>query len=127
MNLSYKQPIYLLTILNPRYESTWCKRSKVGDLVKKIIWINGNYKEDNRIFDSKIQAKEWADSLLPEFGPYLISQVNVGYETPDEDVINYLEYFLPKWATYNNAKISIHREKTIRDGQDLYIICTQQI
>lgn len=100
---------------------------KVGDSMKNIVWINGSYKEDKVVFDSNIQAEEWADSLLPDFGPYLISKVNVGYASPDEKVIKYLEYLLPKWARHNNVKISIHREKTIRDGQDIYKIWTQQI
>jgi hypothetical protein len=92
-----------------------------------IVWINGNYEEDNRIFDSKRQAEEWADALLPDFGPYLISKTNVGYSSPDEKVIKYLEYLLPKLAAYNNVKISIHRTKTITDGQEKYSIWIQQV
>lgn len=107
----------LLFLLTPK---------KVGDSMENIVWINGNYEEDNRIFDSKRQAEEWADSLLPDFGPYLISKNNVGYATPDEKVIKYLEYLLPKWSDYNNVKINIHREKTIRDGQEIYNIWTTQ-
>jgi hypothetical protein len=99
----------------------------VGELVEYIIWINGSYKEDNRIFNSSIQAEEWADSLLPDFGPYLVSKVNVGYATPDEKVIKCLEYLLPKWASYNNVKITIHKEKTIVDGQEIYKIWAQQV
>ncbi|WP_026575631.1 hypothetical protein [Bacillus sp. UNC438CL73TsuS30] len=95
--------------------------------MEKIVWINGTYEEENRIFDTDIQAEEWVDALLPDFGPYLICQINVGYSTPDEKVINYLEYFLPKWASYNNVKISIHREKTIIDGKNIYKIWTQQV
>ncbi|NRD76576.1 hypothetical protein HPT25_03605 [Bacillus sp. BRMEA1] len=52
-----------------------------------ITWINGNYKEDNRIFDSKNQAEEWADALLPDSSPYLLGKIDVGYATPDEKVI----------------------------------------
>lgn len=92
-----------------------------------IEWISGSYKEDSRIFDSKIQAEEWANALLPDFSPYLISKINVGYVTPDEKVIKYLEYILPKWASYNNVKISIHRDITIIDGQEIYKIWTQQV
>ncbi|MDQ0202227.1 hypothetical protein J2S10_005461 [Neobacillus ginsengisoli] len=92
-----------------------------------IIWINGSYKEDSRVFDSDIQAQEWADALLPDFGPYLISQINVGYATPDEKVIKYLGNLLPDWASYNNVKICIHQEKTIVDGQVLYKIWTQHM
>jgi hypothetical protein len=95
--------------------------------MENIVWINGSYEEDNRIFDSKRQAEEWTDALLPDFGPFLIRKMNVGYATPDEKVINYLESFLPKWASYNNVKISIQREKTIIDGQDIYKIWTQQV
>ncbi|NRD78484.1 hypothetical protein HPT25_14045 [Bacillus sp. BRMEA1] len=95
--------------------------------MENIVWISGSYKEDNRIFNSKIQAEEWADALLPDFGPYLISKINVGYATPDEKVIKYLESILPKWASYNNVKISIHRDITTIDGQEIYKIWTQQV
>jgi hypothetical protein len=60
----------LLFLLTPK---------NVGDSMENIVWINGNYEEDNRIFDSKRQAEEWADALFPDFGPYLISKMNVGY------------------------------------------------
>ncbi|MDQ0201981.1 hypothetical protein [Neobacillus ginsengisoli] len=71
--------------------------------MENIVWINGNYEEDIRIFDSKRQAEEWADALLPDFGPYLISKLNVGYASPDEKVIKYLEYILPKWPNHRVA------------------------
>ncbi|NRD78983.1 hypothetical protein HPT25_16585 [Bacillus sp. BRMEA1] len=71
--------------------------------MENIVWINGNYKEDNRIFDCKIQSEEWADALLPDFGPYFISKINVGYATSDEKVIKFLAILLPDWASYNNV------------------------
>lgn len=95
--------------------------------MENIVWINGTYEEDNRIFDSSRQAEEWADALLPDFGPYLISKIDVGYATPDEKVIKYLECLLPVWAGYNNVKISIHRERKIKDGKEIYSIWTKQV
>ena len=47
--------------------------------MENVKWINGSYKEDNRIFDSEIQAEEWVDALYPDFGPYLFNKINVGY------------------------------------------------
>jgi len=31
----------------------------VVDSMENVKWINGSYKEDNRIFDSKFEVKEW--------------------------------------------------------------------
>ena len=54
--------------------------------MENVKWINGSYngsyKEDNRIFDSEIQAEEWVDALYPDFGPYLFNKINVGYASP---------------------------------------------
>jgi hypothetical protein len=94
--------------------------------MENVRWINGNYKEDNRIFDSEIQAEEWVDALYPDFVPYLFNKINVGYATPDEKVIKYLANYLPEWARFNNVNVSIHIEKINKDGQVIFIIWTQQ-
>ncbi len=79
--------------------------------MENVKWINGSYKEDNRIFDSEIQAEEWVDILYPDFGPYLFNKINVGYASPDEKVIKYLANYLPKWVRYINENVSIHTER----------------
>jgi hypothetical protein len=53
--------------------------------------------------------------------------MDVGYATPDEKVIKYLECLLPVWAGYNNVKISIHRDRKIKDGKEIYSIWTKQV
>ncbi|MEH7109045.1 hypothetical protein [Bacillus sp. JJ1764] len=95
--------------------------------MESIVWINGTYEEDNRIFDSSRQAEEWANALFPDLGPYLISKIDVGYATPDEKVIKYLESLLSEWAGYYNIKISIHCEMKIKDGQEIYSIRTRRV
>ncbi|MEI2358720.1 hypothetical protein, partial [Mesobacillus zeae] len=104
---------------------TW----KDGGLVplKNVKWINGSYKEDNRIFGSEFEAKEWTDALYPDFVAYLGNKINVGYATPDEKVIKYLASFLPQWADYNNLKVDVCTEKTKIDGQIIYKIWTVKL
>ncbi|MEK4537090.1 hypothetical protein NST21_17480 [Peribacillus sp. FSL K6-1552] len=93
--------------------------------MENVKWINGSYKEDNRIFDSEIQAEEWVDALYPDFVPYLFNKINVGYATPDEKVFKYLVNYLPEWARYNNVNVSIYTEKITKDGQVIFKIWTQ--
>ncbi|WP_129583483.1 hypothetical protein [Alicyclobacillus tolerans] len=63
-----------------------------------IKWIHGRYKEDSRVFDSKWEAEEWADSLYPD----IVGEgfVNVGYATPDKKVADFLMRQIPRWAEY---------------------------
>ncbi len=93
---------------------------------ENIKWINGSYIEDNRIFNSERQAEEWVDALYPDFVAYLSNNINVGYASPDEKVIKYLESYLPKWASYNNVNVSIHIGKITKDGQIIFEIWTSQ-
>jgi len=58
--------------------------------MENVKWINGSHKEDNRIFDSEFEVKEWTEALYPDFVAYLSNKNNVGYVTPDEKVIKYL-------------------------------------
>ena len=51
-----------------------------------ITWINENYKEANRIFDSSFEVYEWADSLYPDFGGGMYTYV--GYESLDKTYMN---------------------------------------
>lgn len=32
--------------------------------MENVKWINGSNKEDNRIFDSEFEAKEWSEVYL---------------------------------------------------------------
>ncbi|MRX56569.1 hypothetical protein GJU41_21715 [Bacillus idriensis] len=95
--------------------------------MENVKWINGSYKEDNRIFDSEFEAEEWTDALYPDFAVFLFNKINVGYATPDEKVIKYLAYYLPKWAGNNNISFSICTEETKIDGQIIYKIWTEQV
>ena len=74
--------------LNHRILYVTCgKNLKCGGFKENVKWINGRYKEDNRIFDSEFEVKEWTEALYPDFVAYLCDKNNVGYETPDEKVI----------------------------------------
>ncbi|MFJ8064033.1 hypothetical protein ACIQYS_05340 [Psychrobacillus sp. NPDC096426] len=88
----------------------------------KIKWINGQHAEDNRIFDSLIEAYEWTDSLYHDFSNNLISRVKVGYATPDAKVIDYLIDFIPEWANYLNVGVNVNKVKTRVDGKIIYRI-----
>lgn len=46
--------------------------------MENIIWINGSTKEDNRIFPSDLEAREWGDALYSDFAAYLSKENNVG-------------------------------------------------
>lgn len=37
-----------------------------GGNVMEIHWANGQYREDNRIFDSQFEVYEWTDSLYQD-------------------------------------------------------------
>jgi hypothetical protein len=95
--------------------------------MENVKWINGSYKEDNRIFDSEFEAEEWTDALYPDFVPFLANKMNVGYKTPDEKVIKYLADFLPGWACSNDINVRICTEKTTVDGQIIYKIWTESV
>ncbi len=90
----------------------------------KIHWINGQYSEDNRIFDTKNEVYEWSNSLYGDFLGYLVSKVNVGYTTPDEKVINSLEKLIPKWANYLNIMVVVQKDKNNVNNKYLYRIWT---
>ncbi|WP_066299122.1 hypothetical protein [Bacillus sp. FJAT-29937] len=91
-----------------------------------VKWLNGGYKEDNRIFDSEFEAKEWADALYSDFVAYFGNQNDIGYASLDEKVIKYLAAFLPQWADYNNVQVEVCAEKIKIDGQTIYKIWSQQ-
>jgi len=65
----------------------------VVDSMENVKWINGSHKEDNRIFDSEFEVKEWTEALYPDCVAYLSDKNNVGYATPDEKEIKYLASF----------------------------------
>lgn len=95
--------------------------------MKNVIWVNGSSNEDNRIFDSEIEAREWADALYTDFAAYLSEENNVGYATPDEKVINYLLTFLPQWADYNHFEVEVFTEKIKISGEIIYRIWTVNV
>ncbi|MFB5192578.1 hypothetical protein [Alicyclobacillus fastidiosus] len=86
----------------------------------EIEWINEQYKESNRIFDSKWEVEEWVNSLYSDFSGCL--RTNVGYATPDENVFLRLSEELPRWAEYTHAQVEIHTDTQIVDGKPLYKI-----
>ena len=97
-----------------------CKGGFFGnevDSMESVKWINGSHKEDNRVFDSEFEVKEWTEALYPNFVAYLSNKNNVGYATPDERVIKYLAFLFPQWAVYNNMQIDACTEKTEINGQ----------
>ncbi|WP_438491566.1 hypothetical protein [Paenibacillus sp. IHBB 3054] len=85
-----------------------------------IEWINEDYKEANKIFDSTREVCEWADSLYPDFAGG--QRVNVGYATPDDKVYTYLVEHLPKWASNNNVMININTSQDLVNGKMIYKI-----
>ncbi|MFB7159718.1 hypothetical protein [Lysinibacillus sp. NPDC056232] len=103
---------------------------KIGDVVdsmENVKWINGSYKEDNRIFDSEFEVKEWTEALYPDFVAYLSDKNNVGYATPDGKIIKYLASLFPQWAVYNKLQIGVCTGQTEIDGQIIHKICTVKL
>jgi hypothetical protein len=103
------------------------KFGNVVDSMENVKWINGSHKEDNRIFDSEFEVKEWIEALYPDFVAYLNDKTNVGYATPDEKVNKYLVSLFPKWAAYINTQIDVRTEKTEIKGQIIYKIWTVKV
>lgn len=89
-----------------------------------IKWINGQYKEDSRIFDSEFEAEEWVDGLFTDFSIYMNNEVNVGYATLDKKVMEFLSVYLLKWAEWLGVKVNIHTDEEKVDGKVLYKIWT---
>ncbi len=87
-----------------------------------IKWVNGQYPEDNRIFDSEFEAYEWSDSLFPDFSPSLYSRENVGYATPDEKVVNYLMELIQQWADFIHVHVHIQKDNIKENGEEKYRI-----
>ncbi|UQZ36697.1 hypothetical protein C2I18_26095 [Paenibacillus sp. PK3_47] len=85
-----------------------------------IKWINEDYKEAGKIFDSIREVNEWADSLYPDFAGGL--RVHVGYASPDANVHTYLAEHLPQWADYNNVRINVNTSKELINGIMIYKI-----
>ena len=52
----------------------------------EICWANGQYQDDERIFDSPFEVYEWTDSLYQDFSNGFYRGDNVGYTTPDVKV-----------------------------------------
>lgn len=81
-------------------------------------WINERHPEGNRIFDSDIEAWEWADSLLNDFVPW----DGVGYATPDEKLFQYLVKLVPQWINDNDLSSVMHTAIDTVNGRPLYKI-----
>ncbi|MEK5038668.1 hypothetical protein [Sporosarcina sp. FSL K6-3457] len=92
----------------------------------EVQWINGQYPEDKRIFDSEMEVFEWTNSLYPDFSNSLCREENVGYVTPDEKVIDYLTDLLPQWADYLNVQVIVHKDKIKEEGKIVYRIWTSK-
>ncbi len=95
--------------------------------MERVKWINGSHKEDDRIFDSEFEVKEWTEALYPDFVAYLNNNSNVGYATPDERVIKYLASLFPQWAVYINMQIDVCTEKTETNGKIIFKIWTVKL
>lgn len=93
----------------------------------EIQWINGQYPEDERIFDSQMEVYEWTNSLYPDFSNGLFRVVNVGYATPDEKVIDSLTELLPQWAAYLNVQVTMHKDKIEINGKYIHRIWTSKV
>lgn len=91
-----------------------------------IHWVNGQYPEDQRVFDSQVEVYEWTHSLYPDFSNCLFREASVGYATPDEKVIEYLSELIPKWADYLNVRVTLHTDKVLEDSEYIYRIWTTQ-
>ena len=91
-----------------------------GGCPMEIEWINEQHKEGNRIFDSKWEVEEWVDSLFPDFGGCV--RTNVGYATPDEKVFLRLSEELPRWAEYTHSNVGIYTDKQMVGGKMIYKI-----
>ncbi|MFJ7666431.1 hypothetical protein ACIQXI_04945 [Lysinibacillus sp. NPDC097195] len=88
----------------------------------EIFWVNGQYQEDERIFDSQFEVYEWTDSLYQDFSNGFLRKENIGYATPDAKVIDCLTELIPQWAGYTNVNVTLHRDKVELDGKDMYRI-----
>lgn len=90
----------------------------------EIHWVNGQYREDERIFDSQFEVHEWTDSLYQDFAYCFFRKELVGYATPDIKVIDYLTKLIPEWAENVNVKVILHRDEIHVDGNYMYRIWT---
>ncbi len=92
----------------------------------EVYWVNGQYQEDERIFDSLFEVYEWVDSLYQDFSNGFLRKETIGYATPDVKVIDCLTELIPQWAGYTNVNVNVtmHRDKIEVDGKDMYRIWT---
>ena len=90
----------------------------------QIHWVNGQYPEDDRIFDSQFEVYEWSDSLYLDFSNCFFRKENVGYATPDIKVIECLTELIPQWAEYMSVNVKLHRDEIKVDGKSVYRIWT---
>ena len=90
----------------------------------EIHWVNGQYREDDRIFDSQFEVYEWTDSLYQDFSNCFFREENVGYATPDVKVIDCLIELITQWAGYTNVNVILHSDKIEVDGKYMYRIWT---
>ncbi|MER2169583.1 MAG: hypothetical protein ABS938_03005 [Psychrobacillus psychrodurans] len=88
----------------------------------EIQWINGQYAEDNRIFDMEMEVYEWSDSLYGDSLDGLVNKKSVGYVTPDEKVIASLSKLIPGWADHLNVKVAVHTDSITVNNICLYRI-----
>lgn len=88
----------------------------------EINWVNGQYPEDNSIFDSQFEVYEWTNSLYQDFSNCFFREENVGYITPDVKVIDCLTELIPQWARYTNVNVILHRDKIEVDSKYVYRI-----
>lgn len=90
----------------------------------EVKWINGESREDTRIFDSTWEAEEWADSLYSDFAGE--GFINVGYAHPDRKVFEYFLVNKENWVRsamtnpYLPELVFMTEETTDSNGNPLY-------
>lgn len=65
----------------------------------EIYWVNGQYQEDERIFDSQFEVYEWTDSLYQDFSNGFLRKENIGFATPDVKVMDCLTELIQQSGT----------------------------
>lgn len=114
---------YIVELRSIFYNS-FITKNMLGGIVMEIHWVNGQYREDNRIFDSPFEVYEWTDSLYQDFSNHFLREENVGYASPDVKVIDCLTELIPQWAIYINVVVILHRDVIEVDGKNVYRVWT---
>lgn len=58
--------------------------------------------------------------IISRFFKWFLRKENIGYATPDVNVIDCLTELIPQWAEYTNVHVTMHRDKIEVDGKEIY-------